>query len=517
MTRRSSANKTVGSDVASTAFRQASAPLALLDLEFRFVSVNDLYCDVVGRTEETLLGRSLFDVFPDDPAGGPDNGSGSLQRSLQAAVDTGVAQSMSLLRYDIENPEAPGEFIEHYWSVTNSAVRAGSDDRVSHILNHPTEVTSFIEDRLRQQASGSRSSSTSDTGQAVDNVYSTEVERLEVVNSLVQALVACGTIEQVAQTVTRDGLAAVGATAGSYVAVDGERFHKIAAAGLGTAADRFWKFEPDPTRSDPYSDVVAGHEPIFLRSAQDFESVYPHIAAAIEVGHEAWAFLPLVLDGGVIGVLGLVYDRPEPFTPAVRLQLYTLANLTRQAASRATQIAEQSVTIDSIQAVLEVEVDDVPGVDTSTLYRAASHDGKSGGDWFDVIALDPDHTLFVIGDVASHGPGAVGEMARARSTIHAYALEHLLPEQIVGLAARMLDRLASTHTTAVVAIYESSTGLFTWTSAGHPFPVSVAVDGATTVLQAIPGPPLGSGSHTGTRRMRGRSTSATRSCCTRTG
>lgn len=46
---------------------QSICPIMILDRDYRYVFANDAYRSAVHRTEEELLGRSYFDVFPEAP------------------------------------------------------------------------------------------------------------------------------------------------------------------------------------------------------------------------------------------------------------------------------------------------------------------------------------------------------------------------------------------------------------------------------------------------------------------
>lgn len=66
-------------------------------------------------------------------------------------VATGERDTMALLRYDIEDPQRPGLWQEHYWSPVNAPV-LGSDGKVVLIVHRVEEVTELI--RARGGAGG---------------------------------------------------------------------------------------------------------------------------------------------------------------------------------------------------------------------------------------------------------------------------------------------------------------------------------------------------------------------------
>ena len=60
-----------------------------------------------------VIGRPLFDVFPDDPANPGSDGVHNLYATLRAAADSGQQQTMAAHRYDMRGPD--GRFIERHW------------------------------------------------------------------------------------------------------------------------------------------------------------------------------------------------------------------------------------------------------------------------------------------------------------------------------------------------------------------------------------------------------------------
>ena len=74
------------------------------------------------HTDASIFGRSIFDVFPDNPhvdEGGP--GSRTLRVALERAVATGQPQRMGVIRYDVRRPDAQGGgFEERYWSFLST-------------------------------------------------------------------------------------------------------------------------------------------------------------------------------------------------------------------------------------------------------------------------------------------------------------------------------------------------------------------------------------------------------------
>ena len=55
----------------------------VLDPLFKIVAVNDAYCQATMTNRKTILGRDIFDVFPDNPADLAATGVSNLRASLE--------------------------------------------------------------------------------------------------------------------------------------------------------------------------------------------------------------------------------------------------------------------------------------------------------------------------------------------------------------------------------------------------------------------------------------------------
>ncbi|MFH9870792.1 PP2C family protein-serine/threonine phosphatase [Streptomyces lydicus] len=123
-------------------FRVLPGGLLLLSPEFVILDVNETLLHRAGRDRRQVIGRYLFDVFPDNPADPDASGMRNLLASLERVVATGERDTMALQRYDIEAPGRPGVCAERYWSPVNSPVldAAGRVQLVVHRVEDVTEI-----------------------------------------------------------------------------------------------------------------------------------------------------------------------------------------------------------------------------------------------------------------------------------------------------------------------------------------------------------------------------------------
>jgi signal transduction histidine kinase len=105
--------------------------------------VNDAYLNATMTTRKEIIGRKLFEIFPDNPAeqrasGGVHN----LRKSLDRVVENRVADIMAVQKYDIRRPD--GEWEERWWNPINSPVFA-QDGTIYCIIHHVVDVTRFFQ------------------------------------------------------------------------------------------------------------------------------------------------------------------------------------------------------------------------------------------------------------------------------------------------------------------------------------------------------------------------------------
>ncbi|MDP1700748.1 MAG: PAS domain-containing protein [Aestuariivirga sp.] len=113
----------------------------VLDPGFKIVAVNDAYCQATMTNRKAILGRGIFDVFPDNPADLTATGVSNLRASLERVLQFRRPDKMATQKYDIPRPASEGGgFEERYWSPFNSPVLDKKGD-VSWIIHRVEDVT----------------------------------------------------------------------------------------------------------------------------------------------------------------------------------------------------------------------------------------------------------------------------------------------------------------------------------------------------------------------------------------
>ncbi|MCW3098260.1 MAG: signal transduction histidine kinase [Chthonomonadaceae bacterium] len=118
---------------------------------FTIVAVSDSYLRATMTHREEILGRSLFDVFPDNPADIHATGVSNLRASLLNVLQNRAPHTMAVQKYDIRRPESEGGgFEERYWSPNNSPV-VNEQGEVTLLVHRVEDVTEFVTLEVQRQ------------------------------------------------------------------------------------------------------------------------------------------------------------------------------------------------------------------------------------------------------------------------------------------------------------------------------------------------------------------------------
>ena len=130
-------------------FQSAPGLYLVLAPDLAILAVTDAYLHATMTKREDILGRGVFDVFPDNPNDPSATGVRNLRTSLQRVLQDKTSDAMAVQKYDIRKPESEGGgFEERYWSPVNSPV-LGPNGEVLYIIHRVEDVTEFI--RLKHQ------------------------------------------------------------------------------------------------------------------------------------------------------------------------------------------------------------------------------------------------------------------------------------------------------------------------------------------------------------------------------
>jgi signal transduction histidine kinase/DNA-binding NarL/FixJ family response regulator len=109
--------------------------------KFTIVAVTDAYLRATLTKRERIVGRGIFEVFPDNPDDPTATGVRNLRASLLAVLAHRAPDTMAVQKYDIPRPE--GGFEERFWSPLNSPV-LDADGAVALIVHRVDDVTELV-------------------------------------------------------------------------------------------------------------------------------------------------------------------------------------------------------------------------------------------------------------------------------------------------------------------------------------------------------------------------------------
>jgi PAS fold len=122
-------------------FETTPAMCLILTPEFIVVAATDVYLQASMTERAQLIGRYLFDVFPDNPADPEAAGVSSVTASFQTVLRTRRPHAMPVQRYDVQRPASEGGgFTERYWTPVNAPVLDAAGE-VTFIIHRVEDVT----------------------------------------------------------------------------------------------------------------------------------------------------------------------------------------------------------------------------------------------------------------------------------------------------------------------------------------------------------------------------------------
>jgi len=489
-----------------SAFDSWPTPGLLLDAQLVIVAANRSYLRMLARSEEDLVGRHVFDVFPDAEGQGEENPLGV---SMRTALRTGRPDRLPLLSYPVAEA---GEAVERWWSVVNIPLAEENGHPVG-LLNAVEDLTEMVAEQDRSRLARAVAEdlrrqtqrlSTDLLAQHEDlqEVRQAEVRtarRLAAMAEVALQLAGAETVDALTDAVIR-GLSALGADGGAVGVRDGSGTHlqMHLTDSLGADTQRIYSTIrldsglPAAVAARTGRQVLLADRAAGMAFSPEMDQVY---AAA---GREAWASFPLQLGDRLLGSITVSWDEPQDFAVGDVALLGAFAAQCAQALDRMVQRqAERSAATvsrqmsEALQRSLLTPPVQPDHLEIAVRYVPAVHDVQVGGDWYDAFLVSDGSTQLVVGDVSGHGREAAAAMGQVRNVLRGVA--HALvepPAAVLSALDLAIEHLAvGTLVTAVLAKIErtpaeSAAGMRTlrWSNAGHPPPVLIHPTGVAELL-----------------------------------
>jgi PAS domain S-box-containing protein len=109
--------------------------------DFTITAVSNSYAAATMTVREHIIGKNLFEVFPDNPDDKFADGESNLRHSLNSVLKNKTAHTMAVQKYDIRN--ADGQFEVRWWSPVNKPV-LDQNGNVQYIIHRVEDVTEYI-------------------------------------------------------------------------------------------------------------------------------------------------------------------------------------------------------------------------------------------------------------------------------------------------------------------------------------------------------------------------------------
>ncbi len=115
------------------------------DPTYTIAAVSNAYAEGTFTRREEILGRGVFEVFPENPNDPTATGVSNLTASLRRVIATKAADALAVQKYDIRLPGSRRhEFEERYWSAVNSPV-LNEDGTVQYIVHRVEDITDLLQ------------------------------------------------------------------------------------------------------------------------------------------------------------------------------------------------------------------------------------------------------------------------------------------------------------------------------------------------------------------------------------
>jgi len=298
--------------VAETAAADPEKGAVLRELRDRFPSGGWGFPSLRGGGTDSGVPR-LFTGFPDGPPG--EDATDPERIALTRRLDPRSALSVPLVAHG-------RHFGTLTFVVSESSRRYGPEDLA--LAEELGRVAALAIDnarlyRLAREARGAAE-------RAADRTA-----RLQRVTAAFAEAITPG---QVTQVVMKEGVAALGASAGSLALLRDEdrALEVLGSVGLPERVSESWRrFSLDAPV--PLTEAVRTGLPVLVASREELGSRFPWLAA--EEIHAAWAAVPLFSGGRVLGAIGVSYDHPCEFEAEERDFLLDVARQCAEALERA--------------------------------------------------------------------------------------------------------------------------------------------------------------------------------------
>ncbi|MGQ4334199.1 SpoIIE family protein phosphatase [Streptomyces hayashii] len=487
----------VGQSVLDGFLTRSPVGMAVMDLELRYVWLNDTLERFGGVPREQRLGRRLSELLPGLQAV-------ALEKLMRRVLETGEpVTDYEYLGWSWADPHR-----RHAYSTSFFPLE-GADGRVTGVCYMVQDVTERWTARellsLVNEA-GTRVGTTLDVMRTAQELADFCVPRFAdfVIVDLLEPVLSTeghGTwLTDAGPPPDRPVMRRAGMTSVREGCPE-------AVARVGDSVD----FVPPPHGANLLIDGEPILIPVLDGSDELWTAEQPERAANIDAfGLHSLISVPMRARDTALGLATFVRSlNPVPFQSDdvwLARELVARAALCVDNARRYTREHTAAVTLQ--RSLLPHALVGGTALEVASAYLPADPTDGVGCDWFDVIPLSGARVGLVVGDVVGHGIAAAASMGRLRTAVQTLADMEMPPDELLAHLDDLVLRLSAERTgdtaapqgstgflgaTCLYAVYDPVTRRCTMARAGHPPPVVVAPDGRVSYPEPPAGPPLGLG------------------------
>ncbi|SOD91173.1 SpoIIE family protein phosphatase [Streptomyces sp. Ag109_G2-15] len=488
---------TVGQSVLDGFLTRAPVGMAVMDLELRYIWLNDTLERFGGVPREQRLGRRLSELLP-----------GLQADTLEGLMRKVLATGEPVTDYEYSGWSWADPHRQHAYSTSFFPLvdAEGTTTAVCYMVLDVTERWTARRLLSLVNEAGTRIGTTLDVLETAQELADFAVPRFA-------DFVAVDLLEPVLST---EGHGAWLTDAGPAPARPTMRRAGLQSVreGVPEAVVRIGEevyFLPPPSDVN----LLISGEPVLIPVLDPSDALWateqPERAARIrEFGVHSLISVPMRARNTALGLTTFARSlNTVPFGPddvLLAQELVARAAVCVDNARRYTREHTAAVTLQ--RSLLPHALTGGTAVEVASSYLPADPTGGVGGDWFDVIPLSGARVGLVVGDVVGHGISAAASMGRLRTAVQTLADMQMPPDELLAhlddLVLRLTDeeterapadRSTSTFTgaTCLYAVYDPVSRRCSMARAGHPPPVIVTPDGHAYYPEIPAGPPLGLG------------------------
>ena len=429
------------------------AAFCVLDAEWRVRYVNAEAETLLARPRDRIVGRSLWEAFPDI--------AGSVfETTYRSAIAAGEPVS-----FEVSVPGAPDSWYE---------IRAwpGPDGLALSVLD--------VTDKRRSEEAARRGAA---RASLVDQVNAELAGALDTESAL-------GRLAQLVVPILTDGCI--------VTMIDREGRPRDVAS---------WHADPERRALiERYTqvrlDALPGTSPV-AQALQDGTPVTESVDAVLDLMDagpardllqalrpDAAVVLPLTADARTVGVLTLYQDAGRVVREEDLETARLVASQAARAIARVHRQSQQAKLAEALQRSLLTDPSEIGDTTVVVRYVPAAEAARVGGDWYDAFLQPNGAAMIVIGDVVGHDTAAAAAMGQLRGLLRGIAhYSGAGPAEVLrGLDEAIAHMHTDTLATAAVARLERDGdgghgwSRLRWANAGHPPPIVLRPDGGVTVL-----------------------------------